>query len=166
SRGATRSCIASGQVIGASERIARGRVVVGLRSSSVRRTGDARLHIEMAGRMPALRFWQNLCYCYRAFALVGAETEQGGYVPHLVKRRLVFYVEQFDVTKYGVADNGIADILEFTGCVSTGRTMTDEMRVEVSATGALHGPRLEVVPNQQRLYFAQFQRAQDPAQSG
>ena len=55
---------------------------------------------------------------------------------------------------------------DFLRSPSTRRAGTDEVRVDVAASGTFDGVALKIFANQESLHFSQFQRAQNAAETG
>src|SRR5581483_235510 len=139
---------ASGKMVGASERIARARLraLLGLSRTE-------RLHGGDGPGLPSQTLDASGNGHY-AFALVGAEAQQGCDIADLVELRFIFYVQQFDIADDGIANDRVANVFDFAGGMSTRGTVADQVRIEMSTTRALYGARLVIVAKEQSLHFA------------
>jgi len=80
-----------------------------------------------------------------AFALIGAEAQQGGNVSGAIKLGVVLHVEQFNVAADGGGNDGFGYIFDFAGLVAAGRALSHYMRVKVAAIHALYRQMREFI---------------------
>ena len=99
------------------------------------------------------------------FALISAEAKQSSYIAHMVQFRQGRHVEQFNVAENGRRDNGLAHIIQFAGASTANWTVTYDVRIEMTATGALDRAGGIVLAHDQNLHFPHFERTEYPAQS-
>ena len=101
-----------------------------------------------------------------AFALVGAEAQQRGDVSGAVELGIVLHIYQFRVATNDRRYDRIGNVGNFAGLAAAGRTKLDHVRVDVTTGNALRRQMRKLFADEQRLHFAQLQRAQNAAQSG
>src|SRR6266568_3635269 len=94
-----------------------------------------------------------------------SETQQRSDVPYLVEFRIIFHVEGFDVTADDPRKNGLAHVHHFLRGPATSRTEADEVGIDVPASAAFDGVRLQIFADQKRLHLSELDRAQHAAQS-
>ena len=106
------------------------------------------------------------CATNPSFPLIRTETQQRGDIAGFVEFLIVSYVEQFQAVTQGKRNDGVGYVFEFSGLSTTGGAVSHQMRVQVSATGALHRSVSEIVSQKQRLHFPEFKGTQHPAKAG
>src|SRR6202041_209466 len=97
---------------------------------------------------------------------LGTVAQQGRNIPHFVEFGVFFDVEQFDVAADHPRQNRFPYVAHFMRGHAASRAITDQVSIEVTATGTLHSMAEKVLADQQRLHLAQFERAQDSPQAG
>src|SRR5580704_7476752 len=92
-------------------------------------------------------------------ALIRPETQQGCNVADRVELRIVLHIKQFNVAPNRDRNHRLANIFELAGCPPAYRAEWDEVRIDLSAAGALDRTRRIVFAEQQGLHFAHLQCA-------
>jgi len=97
------------------------------------------------------------------FPLVGTEAQQRRDIAGFVEFLIVFYVKEFQAVTQGNRNYGVGDVPQFACLPTAGRAVSHQVCVQVSATCAFHGGVPEIVSQQKRLYFSEFQGTQHTA---
>ena len=105
------------------------------------------------------------CAVSSSSPVIGTEAQERCDIAGFVEFLVVFYVEQLQAVTYGKRNDGVGYVFELSRLSTTGRATSHQVRVQMSATGALHGGVPKIVPQEKRLYLPQFKRVQHPAKA-
>src|SRR5204862_8149334 len=86
-----------------------------------------------------------------------AESQQSGNVADFIELRIVFHIKGFDVPTHDPGQDGLADVYDFLCSSATDGAETNQVCIDMAATGAFHGVPLKVVADEKGLHLSQFQ---------